>query len=75
MPKDDITLRDVLDAVVKGFTAIEQKMATKEELAALSTRMNNGFTEVNRRIDKVVQPELDNHAHRIKKLEEEVFPH
>jgi hypothetical protein len=74
MSKDDITLRDVLDAVVKGFTAIEKKMATKDELAALRTDMNDGFNEVNRHIEKAVEPRLDDHAHRIKKLEEEVFP-
>ncbi len=36
--------------------------------------MDNGFAEVNRRLDKVITPQLDDHVRRIKKLEEEVFP-
>jgi hypothetical protein len=38
--KDDITLRDVLDAVPHGYTAIEQKIATKDDIADLRTELN-----------------------------------
>jgi hypothetical protein len=43
VPKDDLTLRDVLDAVNAGFTAIEQKMATKDDLAALRSEIGCWF--------------------------------
>lgn len=35
--------------------------------------MQEGFAEVNRRLDSTIQPQLDGHASRIKKLETKVF--
>ena len=64
--KDDMTLDKLAQMVQQGFESLESRLVE---------RMDTGFTEVNRRFDKVVQPALDNHAQRIKKIEEEVFPH
>ena len=38
MPKDDVTLAQVLEAVNNGFSAIETKMATKDDLKAFATK-------------------------------------
>lgn len=52
---------------MKGdITDVRKKMATKEEMAA-------GFAAINRRLDTIIQIQLDQHAGRIKKLETAVF--
>jgi len=38
MPKDEVTLAQVLEAVNNGFSAMEAKMATKEDLKAFATK-------------------------------------
>ncbi len=40
----------------------------------LSLKMDKGFYGVNQRLDVTIQPQLDGHARRIKKLETEVLP-
>jgi hypothetical protein len=45
MPKDDVTLAQVLEAVNNGFSAIETKMATKDDLAALEERLKTELVE------------------------------
>jgi hypothetical protein len=54
MPKDDVTLAQVLEAVNNGFSAMEQKMATKDDLknsatkddlTALETRLKTEIVE------------------------------
>ena len=53
--------------VYKRFDVVDRKI---EELRVeLKTDMENGFDEVNRRISKGIQPQLDGHAHRIKEIE------
>ena len=39
------------------------------EIGTLTRKMQEGFAEVNRRVDAVVQPQLDDHTRRIKNLE------
>ena len=39
--------------VARGFEGVEQRMATKEEMATTKEEMNAGFREVNQRIAKV----------------------
>src|SRR5712675_529551 len=40
------TLSEVLQIVKAGFSAIEAKMATKDDLAGLEAKVDNGFTEL-----------------------------
>lgn len=68
----------ILRAIAKIYDIMATKddlarMATKDDLARLEARMDDGFTEINRRLDKVLQPDIDALAHRVKKLEEAVF--
>lgn len=52
---------------------IREHMATKKDLAALERKMDEGFAGVVRRLDEIIQMQLDAHATRIKKLETAVF--
>ncbi len=45
----------------------------KSEMKNLKREMDIGFAGVNRRLDTAIQPQLDDHAHRIKKLETKVL--
>lgn len=47
----------------------------KGEIKGLEYKMNEGFTRVERRLDTIVQPQLDNHARRIKILEVKTAAH
>ncbi len=65
----------VIRAVSEEIRDVESRLqkeikATKD---GLERRMDEGFSGVNRRLDDIVQPQLDNHAHRIKKIETKVF--
>jgi hypothetical protein len=42
-------------------------------LVDLHNEMHDGFAVINRRLDHIVQMQLDEHATRIKKLEAAVF--
>ncbi|HTR18655.1 MAG TPA: hypothetical protein VMH91_01580 [Candidatus Paceibacterota bacterium] len=55
-----IELGGKIDGVDKGLSALEKKM-------------DEGFTAVNRRLDTIIQVQLDEHGHRLKKLETAVF--
>ena len=48
----------------------EFKTELGSELSKLRRKMDEGFAGVNRRLDETIQPQLDDHAHRIKILEE-----
>ena len=43
------------------------------DIKELKKKIDKGFDEVNKRLDTAFQPQLDDHAKRIKKLEEEVL--
>jgi hypothetical protein len=53
---------------------VVKHMATKEDIAAIRKEVQEGFSAVNRRLDQIIQMQLDEHAGRIKKLETAVFP-
>jgi hypothetical protein len=44
-----------------------------EDLANLRSEMHEGFASINRRLNHIIQMQLDEHATRIKKLEAAVF--
>ncbi|OGG60689.1 hypothetical protein A2765_03825 [Candidatus Kaiserbacteria bacterium RIFCSPHIGHO2_01_FULL_56_24] len=60
-------------ATADEFSDIKKTMATKDDLAALERRMDEKFAAIIRRLDKIMQIQLDEHASRIKKLERAVF--
>jgi hypothetical protein len=43
------------------------------EIGGLRKEMHDGFATINRRLDQIIQTQLDEHAARIKKLETAVF--
>jgi hypothetical protein len=43
------------------------------EIGGLRKKMHEGFAAINRRLDQIIQTQLDEHATRIKKLETAVF--
>jgi hypothetical protein len=43
------------------------------EIGGLRKEMHEGFAAINRRLDQIIQTQLDEHATRIKKLEAAVF--
>ena len=56
------------------LTHVVKHMATKDDIAAVRKEVQEGFSAVNRRLDQIIQMQLDEHAGRIKKLETAVFP-
>jgi hypothetical protein len=56
------------------LTHVVNHMATKDDIAAVRKEVREGFSAVNRRLDQIIQMQLDEHAGRIKKLETAVFP-
>ncbi len=60
--------------VYKRFDTLEHRFDKKIDglRDELKTEMEKGFDEVNRRIDKGIQPQLDEHAHRIKEIEHHI---
>ena len=50
-----------------------ESLSAKVDKKADGREMQEGFTDVTRRIDNIIQPQLDSHAGRIKKLETKVF--
>jgi hypothetical protein len=51
----------------------EQIGAVQDEIGGLRNEMHDGFAAINRRLDHIIQMQLDEHATRIKKLEAAVF--
>ena len=45
----------------------------RRSFADLRNEMHDGFAAINRRLDHIIQMQLDEHATRIKKLEAAVF--
>jgi hypothetical protein len=68
-PHMDKDTKDILETV----NFIKDHMATKDDLADLRKEMHEGFADTNRRLDHIIQMQLDEHATRIKKLETAVF--
>jgi len=77
--KDDMSVDKLAQMVQRGFDEVKGEIKeVRDELAATESRIradvSSGFNEVNRHIEKAIESRLDDHVHRIKKLEEEVFP-
>jgi hypothetical protein len=68
-PHMDKDTKDILETV----NFIKDHMATKDDLADLRNEMHDGFAAINRRLDHIIQMQLDEHATRIKNLEAAVF--
>lgn len=51
----------------------ELGQAFSSEIGSLRREMQEGFAKIDHRLDKIIQPQLDGHAHRLKKLESKVF--
>jgi hypothetical protein len=45
----------------------------RDQIGRLRKEMHEGFAAINRRLDQIIQMQLDEHAARIKKLETAVF--
>jgi hypothetical protein len=45
-----------------------------DQIGGLRNDMHEGFAALNRRLDQIIQMQLDEHAGQIKKLETAVFP-
>jgi hypothetical protein len=65
----DKDTKDILETV----NFIKDHMVTKDDLADVRNEMHDGFAAINRRLDQIIQTQLDEHATRIKKLETAVF--
>jgi len=44
-----------------------------DQIGGLCKEMHEGFAAINRRLNQIIQMQLDEHAARIKKLETAVF--
>ncbi|MDP3965544.1 MAG: hypothetical protein Q8Q13_01970 [bacterium] len=61
---------DVRNEIKNVHNEIKSESADiRNEIKKLEQKVDLGFMGVNRRIDGTIQPQLDNHAFRIKKLE------
>jgi hypothetical protein len=72
MPRKKESEFDKLARLIK-----EEGEDIRHEMGAIEKRlvrkMDEGFSIVNRRLDAIIQTQLDEHARRIKKLETAVF--
>ena len=66
--------KTTLNELGEMLAHVVKHMATKDDIAAVRKEMQEGFLAVNRRLDQIIQMQLDEHAGRIKKLETAVFP-
>ena len=80
MNKEVKTIDELARMVARGFESVEEKMATKEDLAQLREEMQGGFMRLREDIDimldrhiKTFRKAYDELAARVKKLEEAVF--
>ncbi|MDO8492161.1 MAG: hypothetical protein Q7S34_00780 [bacterium] len=79
--KDKMTLDKLAQMVAHEFNVIGNKFtgvdarfdALDKKIDDLDKKMENGFDEVKQRLDRGIQPQLDDHAHRIKKIEEKIL--
>jgi hypothetical protein len=65
---------DVRDQIAGLRTEVHDQIAdVRVEIGGLRKDMHEGFAAINRRLDQIIQTQLDEHATRIKKLETAVF--
>jgi len=65
------TKEDKLDKIARLVKSESDDI--RNEIKKLEGKVDIGFTEVKRRLDVTIQPQLDDHAFRIKKLETKVL--
>lgn len=65
------TKEDKLDKIARLVKSESDDI--RNEIKKLEGKVDLGFTEVKRRLDVTIQPQLDDHAFRIKKLETKVL--
>jgi hypothetical protein len=66
-----IDVRDQISGLRKEVH--DQIGDARVEIGGLRKEMHEGFASINRRLDHIIQMQLDEHAARIKKLETAVF--
>lgn len=71
MVKTKRTKEDKLDKIARLVKSESDDI--RNEIKKLEGKVDLGFTEVKRRLDVTIQPQLDDHAFRIKKLETKVL--
>jgi hypothetical protein len=70
---DDIRA-DLRDQIGGLRTEVHDQIGNvRLEIGGLRKEMHEGFAAINRRLDQIIQMQLDEHAARIKKLETAVF--
>lgn len=72
MKEKNTTIDDLAQMVAKGFEKTATKDELKEGLNFLRSDMNDGFSEVNRRLDNIEHLIAEEHRIRIERLEENV---
>lgn len=60
----DVSLDDLAQMVQSGFASVAA------DIASLRTEIDGKLKELDGRLDSVIHSELDDHAHRLKVLEE-----
>lgn len=62
----DAQIEQLAQMVQRGFQGVEKRFdAMEQRFDALEEQLEHGFAEVNRRIDNIIRPQLDEHGHRI----------
>lgn len=64
---------DTRSALREEMAALEKRLA--QRIDSVERKMDDGFATIVRRLDQIIQMQLDEHAHRLKKLETAVFVH
>ena len=67
-------VQEEFHATYERLTSVERRLTLVEgRLTSLEEAGEKGFARLERRFDAVIQPQLDEHALRIKKLEQKVL--
>jgi hypothetical protein len=71
MAKEESEFDKVAGLIKEEGEDIRDEMGSMEK--RLERKIDEGFSTVNRRLDQIIQMQLDEHAGRLKKLETAVF--
>ena len=71
MAKDESEFDKLARLIKEEGEDIREEMGSTAK--RLERKMDEGFSTVNRRLDQIIQMQLDEHAGRLKKLETAVF--
>jgi hypothetical protein len=72
MPKDKESEFEKLARLIKE-EGEDIRSDVHDQIGGLRKEMHEGFASINRRLDQIIQIQLDEHATRIKQLEAAVF--